>query len=124
MNRLTKKINHYGKEIWVTEHGYDNDIGYSMGEAINKLAAYENLEEQGLLIKLPCKFNENTVYYIDKSKNLHYGYIEEVRINEFNTKYTYINSDNEWDIQFIKGDIGKTIFLTREEAEKALEGIK
>lgn len=37
-----------------------------ISEAINKLAEYENLEEQGLLFRLPCKLG-NTVYrYVEK----------------------------------------------------------
>lgn len=33
------------------------------GEAIDKLAAYEDAEEQGLLLRLPCKM-EDTLYEI------------------------------------------------------------
>ena len=36
-------------------------------QAIQKLAEYENSEEQGLLLRLPCKF-ENTVYAYDIDK--------------------------------------------------------
>jgi len=110
-NRITRKWQFAKVESWEN---------YSM-KCVQRLTALEDLEEQGLLIKPLCRFNENTVYYIDKSNNLHYGYIEEIKINEFGMKYTYINSDNEWDTTFTKEDIGKTVFLTREEAEKHSE---
>ncbi|MBQ7491213.1 MAG: hypothetical protein IJT76_01235 [Clostridia bacterium] len=59
-------------------------------EAINRLAAYEDAEEQGRLVVLPCKVGD-TVYI---------PYVEE---RGFSIR-DYL-------------DIGKTVFLTREEAE-------
>ncbi len=53
------------------------------GKAIDKLAEYEDLEEQNRLLKLPCKAGQKAVC--------------------------------EW---------GKTVFLTREEAEAALKGLE
>lgn len=55
MQRLTKN----SKELIDCDSCYieDYDCGCceSVSEAIAKLAEYEDLEEQGLLIKLPCK---------------------------------------------------------------------
>lgn len=71
--------------IWVKEefaneglrtwfNGYDE--GYS---AINKCAEYEDLEEQGLLLKLPCKVGD-TLYRIDTDEKIENAEIEYLTI--------------------------------------------
>lgn len=87
-----------------------------------QLAEYLKAEEQGLLIKLPKAINDNSIYYIDESGELHCGYIEQYVISEIGYGFLYINSDNEWDKEFTEYDIGKTVFLTREAAEEVLRG--
>lgn len=91
---------------------------------IKKLAEYEDLEEQGLLVRLPCKVGD-TVYVPNR-----------VLVSEF--KITAIFCDilgtffywlfycgiYERTIGFSERDIGKTVFLTRKEAEKKLEEMK
>jgi hypothetical protein len=91
---------------------------------IKKLATYEDLEEQGLLVRLPCKVGD-TVYVPTR-----------VLVSEF--KITAIFCDihgtyfywlfycgiYERTSGFSERDIGKTVFLTREEAEKKLEELK
>lgn len=51
MERLT------GKDKY-SIFGFCIGSGHSIGEAVTKLAHYEDLEEQGLLIKLPCEPNK------------------------------------------------------------------
>ena len=71
----------------------------------DKLAHYEDLEEQGRLIELPCAVGD-TVWFVGVQHN-HY----------FITEYAF-------EI-FMFDDIGNRIFLTKEEAEaklKELEG--
>lgn len=84
---------------------------------MKKLADYEDLEEQGLLIKLPCKVGDRLYY-------LFAGEIIEKEIVCFMThKHTKtaaffnvaLNGSCELE------DFGKTVFLTREEAEEALK---
>lgn len=91
---------------------------------IEKLATYEDLEEQGLLVRLPCKVGD-TVYVPTR-----------VLVSEF--KITAIFCDihgtyfywlfycgiYERTSGFSERDIGKTVFLTREEAEKKLKELK
>ena len=72
----------------------------------NKLAVYEDLEEQGLLVRLPCKVGTE-VYYILGIPNKTPCVID---------KCVFELSDID--------KIGKTVFLTREEAEKKLEEMK
>lgn len=100
--------------------------------AIEKLATYEDLEEQGLLVRLPCKVGD-TVWDND------FGYPELYEIKAFSYGYcdSYVEPDIEDEIIFyyenyngsITGafpmsEIGKTVFLTREDAEKKLEEIQ
>ena len=62
MKRLTKIIDGYA-------HGAN---GVSTADCFKKLAEYEDLEEQGLLVKLPCKeiyeSIGNNLYYIFDNK--------------------------------------------------------
>lgn len=75
-------------------------------EVCNKLADYENLEEQGRLIKLPCKVGDD-VYYIlgipDKTP---------CAIDKCTFELSDINK------------IGKTLFLTKSEAEAKLKELR
>ena len=89
------------------------------------LAEYEDLEEQGLLLKLPCKVGD-TVYSITRD------FISEYNIRNF---ICYDNGNIFFDWKCVKGiylnikgfhidDIGKTVFLTKEAAEKELERLE
>ena len=49
-------------------------------EALDKLADYENLEEQGLLVKLPCKVGD-TLYRIDTDEKIENAEIEYLTID-------------------------------------------
>lgn len=71
-------------------------------DVLRKLAEYEDLEEQGLLLKLPCKVGD-TVYCIMTGLSYKNPYI-------FKMKFDY---------ELMK-HFGKRVFLTREEAEAAL----
>ena len=80
---------------------------YFVGEAIDKLAEYETTEEEGRLVVLPCKVGD-IVYKIMCQRD-----------NFDDRPYRIITSVNfRLDMA---DDIGKTVFLTREEAEKALK---
>ena len=97
-----------------------------------KLKEYEDLEEQGLLLRLPCKVGD-TVYYISE------GFIEPCTVETiFISDYTdkdgncsymaEIHYDREdcpyvsTDIYFT--DIGKTVFITQTEAEQKLKELR
>ena len=71
-------------------------------DVLRKLAEYEDLEEQGLLLKLLCKVGD-TVYCIMTGLSYKNPYI-------FKMKFDY---------ELMK-HFGKRVFLTREEAEAAL----
>lgn len=76
-------------------------------ECVKKLAEYEIAEEEGRLVVLPCKVGD-IVYKIMCQRD-----------NFDDRPYRIITSVNfRLDMA---DDIGKTVFLTREEAEKALK---
>ena len=75
-------------------------------KAYFKLKDYEDLEEQGRLLKLPCKVGDD-VYYILGIPNKTPCAID---------KCTFELSDIN--------KIGKTLFLTREEAEAKLKELR
>lgn len=100
---------------------------------MKKLAEYENLEEQGLLLKLPCKVGD-MVYVLEpchcynnykENQNCHHAktkatkYIEVVRVSKKYNSRSNTNCVKLYERPF-KMDyltkIGKTVFLTREEA--------
>lgn len=103
-----------------------------LAEWLEELKSYKDLEEQGLLVRLPCKVGD-MVWDND------FGYPESYEIKAFSYGYcdSYVEPDTEDQIIFyyenysgsIAGafpisEIGKTVFLTREEAEKKLEEVQ
>ena len=82
-----------------------------ISEAINKLAEYENLEEQGLLLRLPCKVGTK-VYAINII--IDYGEIGD------EATYSYSIIEREFQI-YMMMDYGKLVFLTQAEAEQKLK---
>lgn len=84
---------------------------------LEKLADYEDLEEQGRLIKLPCKVGDTVCVIV--RKNISVQKIQRATI------------DSEMKIEFCtkrRGfalfDIGKTVFLTKSEAEAKLKELR
>ena len=84
--------------VWVKNHDYI--------KASEKLAEYEDLEEQGLLVRLPCKVGTE-VYYILGIPNKTPCAID---------KCVFELSDID--------KIGESLFLTHKETEKKLEELK
>lgn len=118
MERLTE---------WRGGHGavVNNQANY-----IDRLAAYEDAEEQGRLLVLPCKVGETVYRVVEKCRpsmvdcpfDGGYG-LQRCHKNGEYYKYCGAHIDEaEFALSMLSG-IGKTVFLTREEAEKALEGM-
>lgn len=135
MERLTRRINN-NKITAIKGHGcnysahsfdcQDNEGRDKLRAALEKLATYEDLEEQGLLVRLPCKVGD-TVWDND------FGYPKSYEIKAFSYGYcdSYVEPDIDIEDQIIfyyenysgsiagafpMSEIGKTVFLTREEA--------
>lgn len=142
MERLTQKVEALG-DVWLLEKGKpselitDNDDYYNY---FKKLAEYEELEEQGLLLRLPCKVGD-TVYSVSFKKKCketeeNGGYL----INQ-NMSCAFCDNENckskeEWFIEEITATLPMIaniilekdkdsddfmIYLIREEAEKNLK---
>lgn len=100
---------------------------------IEKLGEYEGLEEQGRLIKLPCKLGDK-LYYTDSYCNT----VVSVRLNEVIAQFVGINNyayqynccsfdgcgDVYEEYEFDNNDFGKTVFLTKSEAEEKLKELR
>lgn len=106
-----------------------------MIDACKKLAEYEQLEEQGLLVRLPVKIGDD-IYKIPSKANYDLNVLNGYKANNrvYHQKvYSIVFSQRGWFVQCDKDSIhapnvicldveyGKTWFLTREEAEKKLE---
>ena len=97
-----------------------------LAEWLEELKFYKNLEEQGLLVRLPCKIGD-TVYVPTRN------FISELRItlvsvdtNDMAMYFSWLlNSGIYPNLDGFSGyELGKTVFLTCEEAEKKLEEMK
>lgn len=93
-----------------------------VNEVCKKLAEYEQLEEQGLLVRLPCKVGDDLYCIVNgevKKLKVHSFGVPAFEIIDIEFKYV----DGFKIVRFV-GEVGKTVFLTREEAEKKLEEMK
>lgn len=106
MDRLTKRFTDGGAyceeiiDVGIKGVNYPTYVG----RAVDKLAEYEDLEEQGKLIALPCAVGD-TVYCIMTS-------IKRTNPMIFSQKFDYSMIEC----------FGKSVFLTKEQAEEALKG--
>lgn len=99
------------------------DEAISKGVPFKRIVALMEADKAGRLVVLPCKAGD-TVYEVTSRKTISEYRVKAIRVELF---CTFI----EWDIvagfvdKSIFGvpvdEIGKTVFLNREEAEKALE---
>lgn len=131
MERITKFM--FGR--YRTKPGYELDTLQGVNAVVDRLAAYEDIgpidhlrelvqaEQDGKLVVLPCKVGD-TVYLVTN------GEIKKTEVESIHQwtsghwklgahtdkKYTYWTG---YEIDF--EGVGKTVFLTREEAEAALE---
>ena len=98
---------------------------------LEELKSYKTLEEQGLLVRLPVPIGTKVytiastfdcIFDYDNCKATQKWKCEEDIQCEYERKSYYVK-----EIEFIpimKDSIGKSVFLTREEAEKKLEDMK
>lgn len=98
----------------------------------DRLKQYEDMEEQGLLLRLPCKVGD-TLWVtgrdnVPREMELEAPDIRTVCTDEDNLCMSTCNRRPDgfcaYRLRNDGADIGKTVFLTREEAEKELEGNK
>lgn len=93
-------------------------------EEANKWQEYKDLEEQGLLVRLPCKVGD-TAFRINEGAKNPIIELTVAQINIIRKSYNLEVVDKDGgELMYFKKDIGNSIFLTREEAEKKLEEMK
>ena len=111
MERLTERYDvapNGESDVWVKQHDYIS--------AARKLAEYEDLEEQGLLVRLPCPIG-TTVWDIC-GMDIRENVVSGIECGKDGKQFLWANHD-EW-----LGELNDLVFLTREEAEKKLEEMK
>ena len=93
----------------------------SLSKALDKLAHYEDLEEAGRLIELPCKVGD-MAYYIDKENKIQYGVVHEITIGQ---RFCWFTLRREVIVfKDKKGGRTSEFFLTKAEAERKLAEIQ
>ena len=101
MERLTMR-NDTTKEAFLIDID-DDDVK----DAIHKLADYEDAEEQGLIIRLPCRVGDT--YY-----RIMYGDVYECKFASLSSIMSFID----------EGSFGKTVFFSRVDAETVSASVK
>jgi hypothetical protein len=117
MKRLTKWIDD-GENRQAIPNPEIRSNGH--GKCCNKLAEYEDLEEQERLLRLPCRLND-IVYRINKAARVPIIKMAVKRIVLFDKSYALeVVDEYGGQLLFLADDIGKVLYITREEAEAKL----
>ena len=87
-----------------------------VAELLEELKSYKGLEEQGLLVRLPCKVG-TTVWDIC-GMDIRENVVSGIECGKDGKQFLWANHD-EW-----LGELNISVFLTREEAEKKLKEMK
>nr|UVX50450.1 MAG: hypothetical protein [Bacteriophage sp.] len=138
MERLTRRLNNNkivaikGDSCDYNAYSFDcqtSEERKRLKTALEKLANYEDLEEQGLLVRLPCKVGD-TVYRVNAGakqpiipmtvSEIHFLCYKNERVVRFDA----ISKGDMGEICYRLEDIGRIVFLTHEEAVNKLEEMK
>ena len=136
MGRLTEKNENgygYSKESLLSydENGCINGYSEHCIKAIWKLAEYEDLDERGLLLRLPVA-EGSIVYVVEYTFECKLDYKCPLSFDAYKCEEE-IHCEHECKVYHVRDAkfnhmmldrIGKTVFLTKEEAEQALEKMK
>jgi hypothetical protein len=120
MERLTRRSAN-GTGVYATPSGEPIEWENNRHNVLQKLADYEDLEEQGRLVKLPCKIGDevyNITWWDDVQEKVVVkgkAYCRTVHKHKV-TKSTFTCFDIN--------NFGKTVFLTKEEAEAKLKELR
>lgn len=85
------------------------------GELVDRLAAYEDLEEQGRLVVLPCKVGDMVYHPL-----LGEGKVETIYIRSMVLILAVFDDESHL---FPIDEFGKSVFTSRAEAEAAPKGV-
>lgn len=124
MERLTER-----NPLWIDDELWERACEPDCEEidaVYRKLKDYEDAEEQGLLLRLPCKVGD-TLYRVNKGAKepvimmrVIQLYIKQIHKDRTVMRIDVINDTDMGESCYLPCDIGERIFLTREEAEAKL----
>ena len=126
MERLTERERNVDGTGVAKEEITDGLLKPFADKILTKLAVYEDLEEQGLLVRLPCKVGD-TVYRVNSGAKqpIIPMTVSEIHFlcckNERAVRFDAIGKEDMGESCYRLEDIGRIVFLTHEEAEKKLE---
>jgi hypothetical protein len=138
INGVTKTTSEWARQIGISQNAFTGRINsgwtgeellkpkfkplkMSKAEMAKEIRAWRNSEEQGLLVRLPCKVGD-IMFRINKGAKNPVIELTVTQIDITTRSYNLEVIDRECgELMCFKSDIGRTIFLTREEAEKKLE---
>lgn len=87
---------------------------WAMAELRERLKYYEDLEEQGRLLVLPCKVGDTVYEILEETVPNHHFYINEWKVQDVSTQS--IKYADEWESYDYEN-----LYFTREEAEAAMK---
>ncbi len=129
MERLTKTSN--SGEVAFTFNLYINCLPSEANKILKlatKLKEYEDLWEQGRLIKLPCKVGDTVyvIHYIDRHYVICSHVISKFVIMpyRFPRVQIYFEKENGFISSDFEGQVNENLFLTKVEAEAKLKELR
>ena len=100
---------------------------WAMADLRERLKRYEDAEEQGLLLRLPCKIGD-ALYRVNKdakepviAMRALQVYVKQLHKDRTVIRIDAINDNDMDESCYFLEDIGKKVFLTRKEAENKLK---
>lgn len=140
MNRLTKSkplgeyeaMNLSLTDLYVRLKAYE-DIGLepeemrellhdSTGPLHKKLGEWIEAGQDGRLLVLPCKVGDEL--WIKRNGKIQCETVDRIAVDQTDEDEGLFISIYTMSVSVLSEDIGRLVFLTREDAEKALEGMK
>lgn len=141
INGVTKTTSEWARQIGISQNAFTGRINsgwtgeellkskfkplkMSKAEMAKEIRAWRNAEEHGLLVRLPCKVGDTV--YVPTSFLVSEFKITAIFCDIHGTYFYWLFYCGIYERTsgFSECDIGKTVFLTREEAEKKLEELK
>lgn len=123
MERLTER-----NPLWIDDELWERACEPDCEEidaVYRKLKEYEDAEEQGLLLRLPCKVGD-VLYFAHHDRVISSEVLSAKYHAEAENHGVFIRERLTIDVEGVSAeidfcDIGKTVFLTRKEAEAKLK---
>lgn len=122
MKRLTKR-DEYGNADIIGVDSSELQLNLEFEElnkvtdALNRLATYEDTEEEGRLVELPCKVGDTAYFNSYYSKGTLQGEVKAITIDKHGTILTLLTKTK----QITRKPI-EQVYVSEEEAEKAKGG--